>query len=193
MALTRSMLKGMQLTEEQVSAIIDEHIATVDGLKADRDKYKADAAKYTAVQKELDDLKNGEDDWKSKYEKEHADFEAYKKDVTTKEERSKVRNAYKDLLTEAGVGSKHIDAILRVTEFDKIKLDKEGKLVDANKLAESIKSEWAGFITSKGTKGVEVDNPPTEGKSTMTKDQILAIKDTTTRQKAIADNIDLFK
>ena len=193
MALTRSMLKGMQLTEEQVSAIIDEHIATVDGLKADRDKYKADAAKYTAVQKELDELKNGEDDWKSKYEKEHADFEAYKKDVATKEERSKVRNAYKDLLSEAGVGSKHIDAILRVTEFDKIKLDKEGKLVDANKLAEGIKSEWAGFITSKGTKGVEVDNPPTEGKSTMTKDQILSIKDTTTRQKAIADNIDLFK
>ena len=179
MALTRSMLKGMQLTEEQVSAIIDEHIATVDGLKADRDKYKADAAKYTAVQKELDELKNGEDDWKSKYEKEHADFEAYKKDVATKEERSKVRNAYKDLLSEAGVGSKHIDAILRVT--------------DANKLAEGIKSEWAGFITSKGTKGVEVDNPPTEGKSTMTKDQILSIKDTTTRQKAIADNIDLFK
>ena len=32
MALTRSMLKGMQLTDEQVSAIIDAHTETVDGL-----------------------------------------------------------------------------------------------------------------------------------------------------------------
>ena len=193
MALTRSMLKGMQLTDEQVSAIIDAHTETVDGLKAERDKYKADATKLPGVQKELDELKSGGDDWKGKYEKEHKDFEDYKKDVTNREAVAKVRSAYRKLLVENGVGDKHIDAILRVTDFTNIKLDKEGKLENSDKLTESIKSEWSGFITNKGTKGADVDNPPAGGKTTMTKDEIMKIKDTSERQKAIAENIDLFK
>ena len=72
MALTRSMLKGMGLTEEQVGAIIDAHTETVDGLKDKLKTAEADASKLKAVQKELDDLKADKgDDYKSKYDKEH--------------------------------------------------------------------------------------------------------------------------
>lgn len=193
MALTRSMLKGMGLTEEQVSAIIEEHTNTIEGLKKDRDKYKSDAEKLPVVQKELEDLKSGDSDWKGKYEKEHKDFEDYKKEVAGKEAVAKVRNAYRKLLIENGVGEKHVDAVLRVTDFSNVKIDKEGKLENADKLTESIKSEWAGFITTTGTKGANVDNPPGGSKATMTKDEIMKIKDTSERQKAIAENIDLFK
>lgn len=194
MALTRSMLKGMGLTEEQVSAIIEEHTNSIDGLKKDRDKYKADADKLTDVQKELDKLKAGDgNNWEQKFNDEHTAFENYKKEVAGKEAIAKVRSAYRKLLVENGVGDKHIDAILRVTDFTNIKIDKEGKLENTDKLTESIKSDWAGFITNKGTKGAEVDNPPTGGKATMTRDDIMKIKDTTERQKAIAENIDLFK
>ena len=80
MALTRKMLSGMGLTAEQVDAIIDEHTNVTQGLIADRDKYKADAEKLPGVQKQLDDLQKGDNDWKQKYEKEHSDFEAYKKE-----------------------------------------------------------------------------------------------------------------
>ena len=70
MALTRAMLKGMQLTEEQVSAIIEEHSNTVQGLKDEIKKYKADAEKLPEVQKELDKLKEGDgNDWEKKYNK----------------------------------------------------------------------------------------------------------------------------
>lgn len=193
MAITRSMLKGMQLTDEQVSAIIEEHTNTIEGLKKDRDKYKSDAEKLPAVQKELEDLKSGDSDWKSKYEKEHKDFEDYKKEIAGREAVAKVRNAYRKLLVENGVGEKHIDAVLRVTDFTNIKVDKDGKLENSDKLNESIRSEWSGFITNKGTKGADVDNPPGGSKATMTKEDIMKIKDTTQRQQAIADNIDLFK
>ena len=67
MSLTRGMLKGMGLTDEQVSAIIDAHTETVDGLKDSLKAAKADADKLKVVQKELDDLKaNSGDDYKSK-------------------------------------------------------------------------------------------------------------------------------
>ena len=194
MALTRAMLKGMQLTEEQVSAIIEEHSNTVQGLKDEIKKYKADAEKLPEVQKELDKLKEGDgNDWEKKYNDEHKAFEDYKKEVAGKEETAKVRGAYRKLLVENGVGEKHIDAVLRVTDFSNVKIDKEGKLENADKLAESIRSEWAGFITTTGTKGAPVDNPPGGSKATMTKDDIMKIKDTSERQKAIAENIDLFK
>ena len=194
MALTRAMLKGMQLTEEQVSAIIEEHSNTVQGLKDEIKKYKADAEKLPEVQKELDKLKEGDgNDWEKKYNNEHKAFEDYKKEVAGKEDTAKVRGAYRKLLVENGVGEKHIDAVLRVTDFSNVKIDKEGKLENADKLAESIKSEWAGFITTTGTKGAPVDNPPGGSKATMTKDEIMKIKDTSERQKAIAENIDLFK
>lgn len=194
MALTRAMLKGMQLTEEQVSAIIEEHSNTVQGLKDEIKKYKVDAEKLPEVQKELDKLKEGDgNNWEKKYNDEHKAFEDYKKEVADKEATAKVRSAYRKLLVENGVGEKHIDAVLRVTDFSNVKIDKEGKLDNADKLSESIKSEWAGFITTTGTKGAPVDNPPGGSKATMTKDDIMKIKDTSERQKAIAENIDLFK
>lgn len=194
MALTRAMLKGMQLTEEQVSAIIEEHSNTVQGLKDEIKKYKEDAEKLPGIQKELDKLKEGDgNDWEKKYNDEHKAFEDYKKEVADKEATAKVRSAYRKLLIENGVGEKHVDAVLRVTDFSNVKIDKEGKLDNADKLAESIKSEWAGFITTTGTKGAPVDNPPGGSKATMTKDDIMKIKDTSERQKAIAENIDLFK
>lgn len=170
MSLTRSMLKGMQLTEEQVSAIIEEHSNTVQGLKEEIKKYKAEADKLPDIQKELDELKNDDgNNWKSKYEQEHEDFEQYKKDVANKETVAKIKSAYRKLLVDSGVGDKHVDAVLRVTDFKDMKLDKEGKLENTDKLTESIKSEWSGFITNTGTRGADVANPP-GGNAQMTKE-----------------------
>ena len=56
MALTRKLLKGMGLTDEQVDTIIDAHTDSVDGLKADVTRYKAEAEKLHGIQKQLDDL-----------------------------------------------------------------------------------------------------------------------------------------
>ena len=49
MALTRPMLKGMNLTDEQVSAIIEAHMETVDALKEQRDNYKKAAEKLPLI------------------------------------------------------------------------------------------------------------------------------------------------
>lgn len=43
----------MTLTDEQVSAIIEEHSATVTGLKNEISKYKEDAEKVPGLQKKL--------------------------------------------------------------------------------------------------------------------------------------------
>lgn len=175
MALTRNQLKGMGLTEEQVGAVIEAHIETVEALKAERDKYKAEADKLPDVQKQLDTLKS--EDWKAKYENEHKAFADYKTDIASKETLGKVKAAYKQLLLDNNVGEKHIDSILKVTDFSAMKLGEDGKLTDAARLAESAKNDWSGFITTTETKGANVDTPPAGGKMGMTREQIYAKDD----------------
>ncbi len=162
MALTRAMLKGMGLTEEQISAIIDEHTSVTTSLKEDIKKYKEDAEKLPGIQKELDDLRKDitDKDWEGKFNKEHQDFEKYKSDITAKETLNNVKSAYKKLLAECKVGDKHVDSILRVTDFKDMKLKEDGTLDGADALKEKINADWSGFISTEGTKGADVQTPP---------------------------------
>ena len=165
MALTRAMLKGMGLTEEQVSAIVEEHTNVTSALKDQIKEYKADAEKLSDVQKELDSLKKdtSASDWEKKYNDEHTAFEQYKQDITTKEMSEKIKSAYKKLLAECKVGDKHLDSIIRVTDFSEMKLAEDGTLEGADKLKEKIGSDWSGFISVKEVKGSDVDTPPDGG------------------------------
>lgn len=193
MALTRSMLKGMGLTEEQVSAIIDAHTETVDGLKDSLKAAKADADKLKTVQKELDDLKaNNGDDYKAKYEKEHSDFDEYKKTVANEKANAEKRSLYRELLKDCGIDAKRIDTVMRVADINAAKV-KDGKIENVEDLTKSIQSEWADFIATDTTRGASVQTPPSGSGSKKSKSDILAIKDTAERQKAIAENIDLFQ
>lgn len=168
MALTRAMLKGMGLTEEQIGAIIEEHTNVTNSLKEQVKTYKADAERLTEAQRELDDLKKdtSANDWQDKYEKEHKAFDDYKKDLAAKEKTAKVKAAYRTLLVEEKVGEKHIESILKVTDFSKMSLDDDGNLVDADKLKKSIKDEWSGFIPTTETQGANPDNPPAKNDKT---------------------------
>lgn len=162
MALTRAMLKGMALTDEQVDAIITEHTSVTSALKEQVKEYKEAAEKLPGVQKELDDLKKDVEtnDWKGKYDKEHEAYETYKADIANKEKSTKLKDAYKKLLAECKVGDKHVDSILRVTDFKDMKLAEDGTFENADKLKEQITADWSGFISTEGTKGADVQTPP---------------------------------
>lgn len=162
MALTRAMLKGMGLTEEQVSAIIDEHTTVTSALKEQVKEYKEDAEKLPTVEKELSDLKSDvkKNNWQKKYEDEHKAFEDYKTDVAEKETKQKIKSAYKNLLTECKVGDSHINSILRVTDFSEMKLKEDGSIEGAEDLKKSIESDWSGFISTEETKKTEEPNDP---------------------------------
>ena len=160
MALTRAMLKGMGLTDEQIGAIIEEHTNVTGGLKDQIKTLKESADKLPEVEKELNDLKAGNDDWKGKYEKEHKAFDDYRKDISNKETLAKVKAAYRKLLKDANVGESHHDSILKVTDFSNIKLNEDGTLADAGKLKDAIKKDWSGFIATSSTKGAGAATPP---------------------------------
>jgi hypothetical protein len=173
MALTRKFLSALGIEAEKIDEIITAHSETVNALKEDRDKYKSDAEKLPGVQKELDELKeasNGDgDEWRQKYEKEHAEFDSFKKEVANNEAIRETKEAYKKLLIANKVDEQRIDAIIKVTDFNDMKLV-DGKFENEDKLTEGIKSEWAGFIKSEGKEGAGVDDHPDGDGTTMTKE-----------------------
>ncbi len=177
--------------EEKTSLILNEHQLVLNEIKEERDALKEQAEKAADLQKQLDDMANGED-FKAKYEKEHQDFEDFKKKTAEEAEAAKVKTAYRRLLAGEGIGEKRLDSILKITDLSKMKLDKDGNLEKADELKKAINEEWGEFKTTVTEKGATVEKPPQIGKPTKTKEEIYAIKDTAERQKAIAENHELF-
>ena len=134
--------------------------------------------------------------WKTKYQALKDDFDAYKTEQTKKESHAAKEKAYRALLQEAGVSEKRLDSVLKVSDIDSVELDEKGTIKGADKLTESIKSEWADFITTTETRGANTSNPPANNNgSAMTKADIYKkddhgryIMSAAERQKALMEN-----
>lgn len=197
MALTRKLLEGLGIESDKVTAIIEAHSETVDALKAQIDSYKKDSDTLKSTQKELEDLKKNtatDGDWKTKFEKEHADFEAFKNTQAEKDAVATKRSAYRELLKTSGVSEKRLDSILKVTDLKELEY-KDGKFTKESEIVAGIKTEWSDFITSKSKSGAELKNPPNPSGGAMTLKDIYAKDDkgryklsTAERQKALKDN-----
>ena len=199
MALTRKFLKALEIEGDKADQIIEAHTETVDGLKASLEAAQTDAGKVADLQKQLEaaqaDLEAvKKDSYKVKYEAIKEDFEAFKAEQAKKDTRTAKETAYRALLKEAGVSEKRIDAVLRVSDVDGVELDDKGQIKGADKLSQAIKAEWADFIPTTHTEGAPTATPPvsTGGGHTMTKEQIMDIKDIDERYKAMAEHSDLF-
>lgn len=183
---------------DAVEKIIDGHLASVNALREEIGTYKAESEKLPALQKELETAQadlaaSKKDSYKVKYEAIKEDFEAYKAEQAKKDTRTAKETAYRALLKEAGVSEKRIESVLKVSDVDSVELTDKGEIKGADKLSASIKDEWADFIETTEIQGVQTPNPPANtGGSTMTKEQIMNIKDTGERHKAIAEHHELF-
>ena len=167
MAFTRRFLSALGIEAEKVDEIINAHIEVVDGLKEERDNFKKDADKLADVEKELNKAKeklakNGEGETVSKedYDKLKKEYVDYKADITAKNTRTEKENAFRELLKSVGVSEKRFNAIIKVSDIDGLELDKDGKIKDAEKHTETVKTEWADFIETTTTKGANTANPP---------------------------------
>ena len=180
MAFTRKFLSAMGIEADKVDEIINAHIEVVDGLKEERDNFKKDADKLADVEKKLAKAeekiaKNGDGETVSKedYDKLKKEYDDYKADITAKTTRTEKENAFRDLLKSVGVSEKRLNAIIKVSDIDGLELDKDGKIKNADKHTETIKSEWAEFIETTTTRGANTANPPANsGKGVETKEEI---------------------
>jgi hypothetical protein len=211
MALTNANVKEIlskagvdsEHMKDAVNEIIEGHTTSIEALREERDTYKAQAQKAEELQKQLEkaqkDLKDATSDeaenkYKTKYEMLKEEYKEYKKGIEEKATKDSKSKAYKELLKEAGISDKRIESVLKVSDIDSIEFDDDGNIKNKDELLNGIKEEWSDFIQTAGVQGANTDNPPANtGGQTMTKEDIMKIKDTSERQKAIKENIELFR
>ncbi len=188
MAFTRKFLSALGIEAEKVDEIIQAHAEVIDALKEDRDKYKAEAEKLPELEKELTELKakvSGDDPYKDKFEDLKKEFNEFKADVEAKALTAKKETEFRKILKDIGIPEKRIDAVLKVSDLNKIELDDEGKVKEGDKLKESLKTEWSDFIATTQTEGIKSATPPMNSTNAVrSKKEIMEIKDTAERQNA---------
>ena len=194
MALTRKMLTAMGIEPDKVDQIIESHSETVEGLKKQAEELREQASKVPTLEKEIEDMKAAQptEDWEKKYGELQNEFDGFKAKVEKEHAEAEKSRLYRSMLREAGVDEKRIEAIMKVTDLGEIAV-KDGAIENPDTVKQAITDEWGGFITQTNTQGASVENPPSNSGAKMTRDEIMAIKDTSARQKAIAENLDQFR
>lgn len=195
--LTRKFLAGLGLDQTQVESVIQGHTESVDGLKDDLDKAKAELAELAAVRKELDEAKKAASQnkvWQDEYESLKKNFEEFRDRQAAQATLASKKTAYSAVLRDLGIPERRIDSILRVTDFNEMSVSEEGKLTNLDDVKATASKEWGDFIATPSEVGARVQNPPATNASatTMTKKEIMAIKDARKRQEAIKANPTLF-
>jgi len=195
MSLTRKLLKGMELSEEQIDSIISEHSNTVSALKEKIDDLEKKAEKLDEIQKELDkaNKKLESDDSKEKLDALQEKFDAYKKSVEAKEEKASKESARIKLLKDAGIPENWIERAKNSISLESLEME-DGKVKEESEILKKIKEEWADVIGKTTEQGATVSKPPTNagGKATMTREEIRKIQNPIERQRAMLENPSLF-
>ena len=184
----------MGIEQDQRDQIMTAHQEVLEAIKAERDELRDTAAKVPKLEKEIEDLKAAQptEDWEAKYNDLKAEYDGYKDKVANEQADQEKARLYRSLLREQGVDEKRIDSIMKVTDLSEVTV-KDGALSDSEGLSEAIAKEWGDFIAKTATQGAHVDTPPSNQGTKLSRDEIMAIKDTSERQQAIADNIELFQ
>ena len=203
MALTKAQVREIlsaagvdsEHMSDAVTKIIDGHTDSISALRDEisdlKEKnatFKADAEKLPDVQSELAELK-AQVSKSGDYNKLKEEFDSYKADVEAERTKAAKSAAYTEILKDAGITSdKAIAKVLKYTNFDSIELDDKGKVKDAKEQMKAVKEEWGELVSETRTAGAETPHPPVNGSgSGKTKEEIMQIKDTTERQKALRE------
>ncbi|WP_294163127.1 hypothetical protein [uncultured Senegalimassilia sp.] len=190
MALTRKTLKAMGIEEDKIDLIIEAHTESTDALKQQRDEYKAKAeAKATASTEPKPKDHEPSDGYKAKYDAEKKAFEDYKANIAAEKAEADKRAKYRELIVKAGVDSKRVDSVLKVSDLSEIKV-KDGAIEGADDLVKSIKEDWADFIPTTQKVGANAPNPPKNDGGVKKLEDITKMQDPVARQDALAKYIE---
>lgn len=198
MALTRKFLSALGIESDKIEEIINGHMETVNALKDENEKLQKKAEEFDSVSEELETLKaenKSDSKYKVKYDALKDEFDEYKAQQKAEASMKAKTDAYVKLLKDAGVSEKRIDSIVKVSkdEIEALELNDEGEVKNADDVSKTITEAWSDFIITEGKAGAQTSTPPSGSSGApMTKEEILKIDDAGERQKAIAENHELF-
>lgn len=207
MAFKRNDLVGLGIEPDKIQILIDWHMETVNALQAKIDESKGNSDELAKATAELEQAKKDlkaandkvtayeKDDYKGKYESEKAAREKLESDIANKETNAKKDNALKALLKDKKYSDEAAKLIVRKGGYtDKIELDENGGVKNADSILGDVQNDFSMFTPKISNQVVNPAAPPANsgGAKKPTKEEIMNIKNTEERQRAMAQNMELF-
>ena len=166
----------------------------------DKERYKA---KLTEIDQLKEQSQTAEDNattagkWKDKYTDLKRQFDEYKDEVKGKETLESKKAVLREIAKDAGLSEAGIAKAVKYHDFSKLELDENGAAKDRQSILKGLKEEWPEYIQTTQQRGAATANPPTTNstggaKKYASKQEIMEIKNTAERQRAIHDNRELF-
>lgn len=166
-----------------VDAIISGHTASIEALREERDTYKKEAEKVPGLEKENADLKKATEG--KDYDALKKEYDDYKAKTEAAKTQEVVEKAYKGILTKAGIPEKYHARIVKISDLSGLKVDDKGEITTADDVLKTVKTDFSEFAESTKVSGAKTATPPkTGGGHKKSKEEIMAIEDTTERQEA---------
>lgn len=190
----------LELPKGFVDAIAAEYL-TAKKAYADEQVEKAIKPLNEQIADFTEKLKNAETQnsenakYKEMYETQKSEYEKYKGDITAKETKAAKEKAVREYFKSKGINDDNMSIAMRgiKSEIDAAELDEKGKIKDIKVFDELIKGDYSKLVSRTETKGADVQiPPPNAGKTPITKDEIMNIRNTAERQQKIAENPELF-
>lgn len=204
MAITVKYLEDLGVEKDVAEKIFAERSKEIEADKAKREKLETELKEKTEsldnLSKEFEDLKANNasaEEYKSKYEALVADNEAKAKqaeaDRILAEKTENINKRFEAVVGEKTFSHNAIKADYLKKFGEAIELEDNKSLSDEQIFHNLIKDDATAFTGVTAVKLQGGKPQGVNGKHYATKKDIMAIKDSTERQQAIADNISLFQ
>lgn len=199
MALTRKLLKGMGLTDEQVDTIIEAHTDTVDGLKSDLKAAQESAKSVPDLEKKVkgleEDLKTAkENGWKDKYDTLKKEFEDHKKGIEAEKAAAAKEKAVRAFYESKNITGDNLELAMRGSKDEIAAIEMDGdKIKDTKSLDDLVSGTFSRLVSTTRTEGAHTSNPPANGGGKLSRAEIYKkddkgryVMDASARQSALA-------
>ena len=150
------------IPESAIGTVVSAIKNAVGNEYVEKERYKTKLSEIDSLKEQVqtaEDNVTTAEKWKKKYEEEKTAFANYKSDIEAKATETSKKDAYRSLLKEVGVADKWLDRAMKGVSLD-FELDSDGKIKDADKLTETIKTEWGDCISTEQEKGADTAKPP---------------------------------
>ena len=148
MALTRKLLRELQLEENHIERIIAAHVETVDALRQERDAASAQAARMDSVAQERDALREQVADLTARRDEAariQADFDAYRAQVERDRLAGERNAALRAALLDAGANPQAVDLLSGAVTAPEACWE-GGRLRDAASVVAPVKERYAALF-----------------------------------------------
>lgn len=192
MALTRKYLKTLGVDAEAIDQIIEAHTDTVDALKRERDEAKEQAEKLADVTRERDELQARVQEMEKSGGNVKKEFDEYKARIEAEKLAEKQRASVRKALEAEKADPRVIELLLQSVDMSRAEMDGDN-VKNAADLVKPVRERYPDSFGVESIGGIARRAPLSGGSKTMTREEIAAIKDQGARQKAIAQNMQLFE